>query len=245
MEAAILNINARRKMTPAELKKKLAEIGLNTKEGAIRWQQNLARVFVESDWTQDELGAVVDLHRTRVGQILHFGHWLNETRGLNTDFVNEKIFRRCSRQIMRDQPKADHGRWLALVDQLIEKELAKPKPQKLPKIKSSDRDKATLESLVKPGRWNEAKKLIDAMAQERAQQMTKSLERFYDIETAKAKAATEEYRLLARKLNQIMTEAEFKLIRGCLHPDRQSDQERRNRAFEIFNRIGQSIKKWD
>jgi hypothetical protein len=47
----------------------------------------------------------------------------------------------------------------------------------------------------------------------------------------------------ATSITTIMTEAEYKLVRGCLHPDRQPEElrDRFGKAFDIFSRLDQTV----
>jgi len=236
------------RMTPEEFNKRLAAIGPSGKVAATRWEHELARLFDESDWNQNELARAIGKTQTRVSQILIFGRWLNTTSGRNFDAVQERMFRHCYRSIKKQDKhrEADESLRLLMVTPLIEKELAKPPAPPRIKVTPSKTETVSLQSLVKPGRWDDAKKLIDAMARARAEEMSKSMAGFYEKQMAKAEVARQQYERLSSKVNEIMTQAEYKLIRSCLHSDRQSEAERKkyDRAFEIFNRIGQSIK-WE
>jgi transcriptional regulator with XRE-family HTH domain len=234
----------RHKMTPDEFKKRLAALGPDKKQATVRWEHGLAELFYESDWTQRELAECVGMAQSRVSEIVSFGLWINIADRDISSRVSENKFRTCWKQTAKGKnARLDVIERCLLVTPLIEKELAKPKQQRQPKLTPSKTEAVTLQSLVKPGRWDEAKKLIDVMAMARAREMTVSLQSFYTKQTAEAKAAKAEYNRLARKLNQIMTQAEYRLIRSCLHPDKQEESERKkyDRAFEIFNRIGEPI----
>jgi len=59
--------------------------------------------------------------------------------------------------------------------------------------------------------------------------------------------ACEAWKAKMRNLNDWMTREEFKLVLGCLHPDRQTDEEARRRfgrAFDIFNRLKVYAEGW-
>ena len=58
-------------------------------------------------------------------------------------------------------------------------------------------------------------------------------------ERQKALYEQERWRALSSKLSAHMTQDEFRLVLGCLHPDKQpaDRQERYGRAFDIFNRL--------
>lgn len=61
----------------------------------------------------------------------------------------------------------------------------------------------------------------------------------YEQATERMKSLHEELGIREKKLDEWMTQEEFKIILGCLHPDRQSEEarERYNKAFQIFKRL--------
>jgi hypothetical protein len=77
--------------------------------------------------------------------------------------------------------------------------------------------------------WAKVKELVDKeLIVERAQA------KYAHAESIKARdAANARYRGVESQL----TKDEFKIILGCLHPDREVDKERSNKAFQLFNKL--------
>ena len=48
---------------------------------------------------------------------------------------------------------------------------------------------------------------------------------------------------MAARINFFMTEEEFKIVLSCLHPDREAPKERKEKAFDIFNRLKAGLPK--
>lgn len=46
---------------------------------------------------------------------------------------------------------------------------------------------------------------------------------------------------LLAKVDTLMTEQEYKMVRGCLHPDSNASPERKTKAFDIFSRLVRSV----
>lgn len=69
--------------------------------------------------------------------------------------------------------------------------------------------------------------------------------KYHQAATEQLKKATDDMKQKTKELNKdnvqlevgSMTKEEYKLIRGCLHPDREATRERKVKAFKIFDRI--------
>lgn len=105
-------------------------------------------------------------------------------------------------------------------------------------ITSSD-DKSALQKAIDA----ELKRLRAIFAQEVEQAINERIkplrERLIQDE-ALARQEKIKYERMVKRVSHIMTYDEFKLVRGCLHPDRARDDIERakmTKAFEIFNRL--------
>ena len=81
----------------------------------------------------------------------------------------------------------------------------------------------------------EARKLFDAeLATERERVEKMEQEMRQHVADWKAKST---------KIDYMMTQEEFKLIRSCLHPDKQPEELRKRfgKAFEVFNRLEKTV----
>lgn len=67
--------------------------------------------------------------------------------------------------------------------------------------------------------------------------------KWYEERTKEATEEITQYAARSKSLDHWMTETEFKLVLGCLHPDRQSESERAkyDKAFQIFKRLEQHL----
>ena len=72
------------RMTEAEYDAERARLGNSRKDAGDRWEQDLARLFARSGWTQDDLAKKEGKSQSWVGQRLCFGRFLNFT----TNVVN-------------------------------------------------------------------------------------------------------------------------------------------------------------
>lgn len=325
--ATITNIEAARRMNAEEFAKSRAEIvrihGSNGKEAAAKYEQELARLFEHSRWTQEELAKAEGRSRPYVARMLTFGRYLeNVPGGHNSPTLTERRFRGYWEKTAREgaDKDADDLRRFAEVAKLaaqqpapkektatvgwatavmaclmgvrgpfsgktllnkkreIETLLGRPIASNLipdgddvraitaivqtmhdrknlerageevatEATTLSETAKAKFDRLVnREIELNRAqfKSQVEEAARERADELSADMCRFYRLGKEEAERAKVEYKRLSKKLPQIMTQEEFKLVRSCLHSDRQSAAERAkyDKAFEIFNRIGQSI----
>jgi hypothetical protein len=60
---------------------------------------------------------------------------------------------------------------------------------------------------------------------------------------AKQVARDKHLDVMAARINFFMTEEEFKIVLGCLHPDREATKARKEKAFSIFNRLKAGLPK--
>jgi hypothetical protein len=325
--ATITNIEAARRMNADEFAKARAEIarvhGTNGKEAAAKYEQELARLFEHSRWTQEELAKAEGKSESRIGYLLRFGRFLEKTSsgGFLAD-LTERRFRSYWEKTAREgedknadelrrfaevaklaaqppepkQPRATVGWATAVTAYLIGvrgpfsgKTLLNKKAEieillgrriasnlvpdgddvrAIAAIVQTMHDRKNLErasaevaaeatTLSETARakfdrlvnreieLNRAqfKSQVEEAARKRAEELSADMCRFYKLGKEEADQAKVEYKRLSKKLPQIMTQEEFKLVRSCLHSDRQSAAERAryDKAFEIFNRIAQSV----
>lgn len=129
------------------------------------------------------------------------------------------------------------------------------KPEKVPLLTFDSKVDHVLESLPKTATKkvrNEIKRAMDDLRHDfekevhhHAQESTKQQrERLLSMEK-EAKEELERARYLRMNLDGLMSEDEYRLIRGCLHPDRISEDRRQQfaKAFEIFTRLEKSVNK--
>jgi hypothetical protein len=96
----------------------------------------------------------------------------------------------------------------------------------------------------------ELKAAIREIQQHYAEKLKKDCaEAWEHSKEARIKAYEEKlrYETLTKDFTTIMTMDDFRLIRGCLHPDRARDDEERaklNKAFEKFNRLEKQVNKY-
>lgn len=90
--------------------------------------------------------------------------------------------------------------------------------------------------------WPEA--MLEAVGKELDREVRAEFERRHPDLLAKLEQQQEKARdemLLwqerSKHMDDYMSFDEFRLVRSCLHPDREADPDRKKRAFEIFNRL--------
>ena len=106
------------------------------------------------------------------------------------------------------------------------------------------RIKAWYERRVEKEVQKEVQKRYDAhFVQEVALAAEKKVAPLLVEERARARAAAAEWQDRMKSLDAWMTEAEYKLVLGCLHPDRhpENEAEKYNRAFQIFKRLERHV----
>lgn len=129
------------------------------------------------------------------------------------------------------------------------------KPEKVPLLTFDSKVDRVLESLPKTATKkvrNEIKRAMDDLRHDfekevhhHAQESTKQQrERLISMEK-EAQEELERARYLRMNLDGLMSEDEYRLIRGCLHPDRISEDRRQQfaKAFEVFTRLEKSVNK--
>jgi hypothetical protein len=90
----------------------------------------------------------------------------------------------------------------------------------------------------------QVKAAVEQRAAAEAEALKKERSRFYES-TRKAEEAEDRYRNLARGLPALMTREDYKMVLGCLHPDRPDrSPEALHRAFIIFTRLGENVQ-WE
>lgn len=113
----------------------------------------------------------------------------------------------------------------------------------------SDLPKATATKVRK-----KAVKVTELMQEAFSDEVRKEADRIYrakhadriaegDRQRAEAKEAKERYDRMAVRVDAVLSEDEFKLIRMCLHPDRAPEDRREQfaRAFALFNKMADRI----
>ena len=106
--------------------------------------------------------------------------------------------------------------------------------------------KSALDRAVRAFVAAEVEPQIEAEVQRRVTQEREELARLRAKLHATEKEAQEErerLRELRMNLDGLMTEEEYRLIRGCLHPDRAPEDRKPTfgRAFDIFSRLEKSV----
>ena len=93
---------------------------------------------------------------------------------------------------------------------------------------------------VEPQIEDEVKRRV-AKKQEELKKLEADLTRLWREAARDQERASE----LLKNLDGLMTEEEYKLIRGCLHPDRADEalKEKFGKAFHIFSRLEKSVKR--
>jgi hypothetical protein len=77
----------------------------------------------------------------------------------------------------------------------------------------------------------------------KVKEATADKRRWYERCTEEAKQEKEQYKRWSASLNQIMTREDYRIVLGCLHPDRPDrSPEALGRACEIFKRLAESVK---
>ena len=81
----------------------------------------------------------------------------------------------------------------------------------------------------------EVRKQVDATLE--------SERKFYYTRMEEARIEKERYVNLSKKVEKVMSHEDFRLILGCLHPDRvpEGQQGKYNKAFDIFKRLERQI----
>lgn len=126
------------------------------------------------------------------------------------------------------------------------------RPEKVAVLEFDQQVDSLLEELplsVSKKAKNEVRKVYGDMKREFVSTVEKEVSKRLQIEKDKLldirKEIEEEQqriKAVSQGLTAFMSQEEFKLIRGLLHPDRHSDEsERYKRAFEIFNRLQSTI----
>lgn len=325
--ATVTNIEDARRLSADEFAKKRAGIrqhhGSSGSEAAARYEQELARLFAESRWTQEELAKAEGKSPQQIARMLRFGRFLEISPiGEIPPGLREGRFRSCWEQTSRQgEDKAEDdarrfkealklvavspstqkkkatvgwptgvlaelmgirgpfaGKTLSNKKAEIEIILGRPIPRNLEPGGDDVRaiaaivqtmhdrknlERASAEVAAEATTLSETAKTkfdrlvnreielnraqfkaqVEEAAVKRAEELSANMCRFYKLSTEEAEQAKAEYKRLSKKLPQIMSHDEFKLVRSCLHSDRQTDTERAryDKAFEIFNRIGHSI----
>jgi DNA-binding transcriptional MerR regulator len=127
------------------------------------------------------------------------------------------------------------------------------RPEKVPLLTFDSKVEAVLESLPKSATGKVRKEIKRAMddlrhdfekevhhvAQERVKEQRERLLRL----EREAEEEKQRLRDLRQNLDGLMTEDEYRLIRGCLHPDRAPEDRRQTfaKAFDIFTRLERSV----
>ena len=134
-----------------------------------------------------------------------------------------------------------------------ERDILLGKPAKVPLLTFDNRVDDVLQSLPKSATNKVKKEIKQAMERMRhdfemevhhhAQEKTKEQREKLIKLQQEAEEEKERVRNLRQNLDGLMTEAEYRLIRGCLHPDHapQDKIEKFNRAYDIFTRLEKSV----
>ena len=150
--------------------------------------------------------------------------------------------------------KAEDNNWSA-ARLTKERDKLLGKPEKVPLLTFDSKVDRVLESLPKTATKKvraEIKRAMDDLRHDfekevhhHAQESTKQQrERLLSMEK-EAQEELERARYLRMNLDGLMTEDEYRLIRGCLHPDRAPEDRRQQfaKAFEVFTRLEKTVNK--
>jgi transcriptional regulator with XRE-family HTH domain len=93
MTAELYSLTPNR-MSPAEYDAERAKLAATKAEAGVRWEQELAKLFARSGWTQQELAAKENKTQAWVNQRLCFGRFLEFTRNITAGYnLTERRFR--------------------------------------------------------------------------------------------------------------------------------------------------------